>query len=117
MRMRTRNKEMATEKERMMKTRLRCMRGTRKLCSLLAGYVFHDYFDSFLLMFAFQAPRKHAHRGQDPRTQDLRAMFTKIERDVNGKDLKGHDCHVCKYVNFFSFDIISCSSFLHSGTT
>ncbi|KAF5313763.1 hypothetical protein D9619_013714 [Psilocybe cf. subviscida] len=38
--------------------------------------------------------RVHNHRGQDPRTKDLRAVYDKV---VDSDNRKGHRCHVCKY--------------------
>lgn len=42
-------------------------------------------------------PRKHFHRGEDPRTQDLRVMFTpgEIRDKAMGKVKKGHFCKAC----------------------
>ncbi|KAF8799136.1 hypothetical protein BYT27DRAFT_7217995 [Phlegmacium glaucopus] len=45
--------------------------------------------------YHFFAPRKHRHRGNDPRTQDLRVMYTKCAQKVDGKTLEGHTCNVC----------------------
>lgn len=44
-----------------------------------------------------QPARKHCHRGQDSRTQDLRAMFTpgEINNQATKEVKKGHFCHAC----------------------
>ncbi|RDB19238.1 hypothetical protein Hypma_013493 [Hypsizygus marmoreus] len=44
-----------------------------------------------------QPKRKHNHRGQDERTQDIRTCFTKATREIDGKMRDGHICEICKH--------------------
>lgn len=50
-----------------------------------------------LLTFTVQPPRTRWHRGQDPRTADLRAMYTdgEVIDKATGVVDKGHFCQAC----------------------
>lgn len=56
----------------------------------------HYSFLTYLHIATFMQPtRNHNHRGQDERTRDLRAMFTKATRTNDQKTENGHICNVC----------------------
>ncbi|KAF8801154.1 hypothetical protein BYT27DRAFT_7262185 [Phlegmacium glaucopus] len=58
-----------------------------------------------------QTLRKHVHRGNDACTQDIRLISTAGTRTVDGEQLKGHWCEICKKVKKLSDD----SSFFMGG--
>ena len=57
----------------------------------------HTFLLSSHTHIEWQPTRKHSHRGQDLRTQDLHAMFTpgKIKNQATKEAKKGHFCHAC----------------------
>jgi hypothetical protein len=47
---------------------------------------------------ATQPRRKHNPRGQDDRTQDIRACFKPDKRMVDGVERDGHICKLCQKI-------------------
>ena len=57
----------------------------------------HTFLLSLHTHVEWQPARKHSHRGQDLRMQDLHVMFTpgEIKNQATKEAKKGHFCHVC----------------------
>ncbi|KAG6829548.1 hypothetical protein H0H87_010965 [Tephrocybe sp. NHM501043] len=73
----------------------------------------HDGDDDMQGTLEADAPkRKHAPRGQDTRTEDIRALFTKETREFGGKDVVGHICNICR-----DLKLVSNPFFTGSNTT
>ena len=55
-------------------------------------------FDLFITNLNQIQHRKHAHRGHDPRTEDIRTIFTKETHRLmpDGTTANGHWCEICQ---------------------
>lgn len=53
------------------------------------------HFNGIPLNNLHQPRRKHAHRGYDERTKDIRAVYTRDEVTMNGETVEGKWCEIC----------------------